>query len=170
MSLSRSWERKVRKNMTEVNKQRKKQGNGQIVFNAEKSEKIIGRNYIAPILLILFIGMYVILMQSSSQFKMDTMFWITVGCYILLAVLFFFRRPYITIGKDFVQSRRLTGDKRIPASAIKGFSAQKGYVIVEQHKGGNWVFSKLTNRFPTEEISEKLKVFAQTNGIPFQEK
>lgn len=168
--MSRSWERKVRKNMSVVNKQRKKQGNGQIVFNADKSEKIVGRNFIAPILLILFIGMYVILMQSSTEFKMDMMFWITVGCYILLAVLFFFRRPYITIGKDFVQSRRLTGDKRIPASAIKGIIVQKGYVIVEQQKGGNWVFSKLTNRFPTEELGEKLKVFAQANNIAFQQK
>ncbi|MGO4184801.1 hypothetical protein AB4Z45_01130 [Paenibacillus sp. MCAF9] len=168
--MSRSWERKVRKNMNVVNKQRKKQGNGQIVFNAEKSEKIVGRNFIAPILLILFIGMYVILMSSSSTFKMDTMFWITVGCYILLAALFFFRRPYITIGKDYIQSRRLTGDKRIPAASIKGFSVQKGYVVVEMQKGGNWVFSKLTNRFPTDEIGEKLKLFANANGIAFQQK
>ncbi|MGG1636431.1 hypothetical protein BK120_02175 [Paenibacillus sp. FSL A5-0031] len=168
--MSRSWERKVRKNMDVVNKQRKKQGNGQIVFNAEKSEKIVGRNFIAPILLILFIGMYVILMSSSSTFKMDTMFWITVGCYILLAALFFFRRPYITIGKDYIQSRRLTGDKRIPAASIKGFSVQKGYVVVEMQKGGNWVFSKLTNRFPTDEIGEKLKLFANANGIAFQQK
>ncbi|MGO4697095.1 hypothetical protein AB4Z50_22680 [Paenibacillus sp. 2TAB26] len=168
--MSRSWERKVRKNMNVVNKQRKKQGNGQIVFNAEKSEKIVGRNFIAPILLILFIGMYVILMSSSSTFKMDTMFWITVGCYILLAALFFFRRPYITIGKDYIQSRRLTGDKRIPAASIKGFSVQKGYVVVEMQKGGNWVFSKLTNRFPTDEIGDKLKLFANANGIAFQQK
>jgi len=168
--LSRSWERKVRKNMNVVNKQRKKQGNGQIVFNAEKSEKIVGRNFIAPILLILFIGMYVILMSSSTTFKMDTMFWITVGCYILLAALFFFRRPYITIGKDYIQSRRLTGDKRISAASIKGFSVQKGYVVVEMQKGGNWVFSKLTNRFPTDEIGDKLKLFANANGIAFQQK
>lgn len=168
--MSRSWERKVRKNMDVVNKQRKKQGNGQIVFNAEKSEKIVGRNFIAPILLILFIGMYVILMSSSSTFKMDTMFWITVGCYILLAALFFFRRPYITIGKDYIQSRRLTGDKRIPAASIKGFSVQKGYVVVEMQKGGNWVFSKLTNGFPTDEIGDKLKLFANANGIAFQQK
>lgn len=168
--MSRSWERKVRKNMSVVNKQRKKQGNDQIVFNAEKSEKIVGRNFIAPIFLIIFIGMYVFLMQSSTAFKMDTMFWVTVGCYILLAALFFFRRPYITIGKDFVQSRRLMGDKRLPVSAIKGITVQKGYVIIEQYKGGNWVFSKLTSRFPTDEIGEKLKEFALTNGIAYQQK
>ncbi|OMF38265.1 hypothetical protein BK133_01695 [Paenibacillus sp. FSL H8-0548] len=168
--MSRSWERKVRKNMNVVNKNRKKQGSGQIVLNAEKSDKITGRNFIAPIMLIIFIGMYVFLMSGSSEFKMDTMFWVTVGCYILLAALFFFRKPYITIGKDFVQSRRLTGDKRIQASGIKGIIVQKGYVIIQQHKGGNWMFSKMTNRFPTEEIGEKLKAFAQANGIPFEEK
>ncbi|RCW50973.1 hypothetical protein [Paenibacillus prosopidis] len=168
--MSRSWERKVRKNMGVVNKQRKKQGNGQIVLNAEKSEKIVGRNFIVPILLILFICLYVVLMQSSTEFQMDTMFWVTIGCYILLAALFYFRRPYITIGKDYVQTRRFTGDKRLPVSAIKGISVQAGYVIIEQHKGGNWVFSKLTNRFPTEIIGEKLKQFAQANGIAFQQK
>lgn len=168
--MSRSWERKVRKNMNVVNKKRKKQGNDQIILNAEKSEKIVGRNYIAPIMLVLFISMYVILMTGSTEFKMDTMFWVTVGCYILLAALFFFRKPYITIGKDFVQSRRLTGDKRIQAAGIKGIIVQKGYVIVQQHKGGNWMFSKLLNRFPTEEIGDKLKVFAQANNIAFEEK
>ncbi|NIK76595.1 hypothetical protein FHS15_001720 [Paenibacillus castaneae] len=168
--MSRSWERKVRKNMSEVNKKRKKQGNGKMVLNGEKSDKIVGRNFIAPILLILFIGVYVILMQNSPGFQMDTMFWITVGCYILLAMVFFFRRPYITIGKDYVQTRKMTGDKKLSAAAIKGIVVQKGYVIVEQQKGANWVFSKLTNRYPTEEIGEKLKQFAQTNGIAFQQK
>lgn len=168
--MSRSWERKVRKNMSEVNKKRKKQGNGKMVLNGEKSDKIVGRNFIAPILLILFIGVYVVLMQNSPGFQMDTMFWITVGCYILLAMVFFFRRPYITIGKDYVQTRRMTGDKKLAAAAIKGIVVQKGYVIVEQQKGANWVFSKLTNRYPTEEIGEKLKQFAQTNGIAFQQK
>lgn len=168
--MSRSWERKVRKNMETVNKKRKKQGNGQIVLNAEKSDKIVGRNFIAPILLILFIGLYVLLMQSSPGFKTDTMFWITVGCYILLASVFFLRKPYITIGKDFLQTRRMTGDKRISIDAIKGITVHKGHVVVEQHKGGNWVFSKLTNRFPTDEIAAKLKHFAQVNGITYQEK
>ncbi|WP_424768871.1 hypothetical protein [Paenibacillus sp. sgz302251] len=168
--MSRSWERKVRKNMNVVNKQRKKQGNGQVVLNAEKSEKILGRNFIAPILLILFIVMYIMLMQSSPEFTMDTMFWVTVACYFLLAALFFFRRPYITIGKDYVQTRRMTGDKRLSASAIKGIIVQPGHVVIQQQKGANWIFSKLTNRFPTEEIGEKLKSFAQANGIAFDQK
>lgn len=168
--MSRSWERKVRKNMSNINKQRKKQGAGQLVFNAEKSEKIVGRNYIAPILLLLFIALYIILMQSSTEFQMDTMFWITVGCYILLAAVFYFRRPYITIGKDYVQTRRMTGDKRLPASNIKAISVQPGYVVIEQQKGANWVFSKLLNRYPTDEIGDKLKLFAQANGISFEQK
>ncbi|MBD2869825.1 hypothetical protein [Paenibacillus arenilitoris] len=168
--MSRSWERKVRKNMSNVNKQRKKQGAGQIVFNADKSEKIVGRNFIAPILLLLFIGLYVILMQSAEGFRTDTMFWITIGCYILLASLFYFRRPYLTIGKDYVQTRRFTGDKRMTASAIKGISVQPGYVVIEPVKGANWVFSRVMNRYPTEEMGEKLKTFAQSNGIKYEQK
>lgn len=168
--MSRSWERKVRKNMKTVNKNRKKQGNDQIILNGEQSQKIVGRNYIAPILLILFIGMYVFIMSGDEAFEMTTWFWIIVGCYIFLAALFFLRKPYITIGKDFLQTRRMTGDKRLSVEAIKGFSVQKGYVIVEQHKGSNWVFSRAMNRYPTDLIAEKLKSFAQTHGISYQEK
>ncbi len=169
--MSRSWERKVRKNMSVVNKKRKKQGTGQIVFNAEKVERLVGRNYIAPILLLLFISMYVILTTTgSSEFQNGTMFWITVACYILLAALFFFRKPYIVIGKDYVQTRKMTGDKRLQASAIKSITVQKGYVAIEPQKGAHWMFSRLLNRYPTDEIAEKLQIFAQTNNITFYQK
>ncbi|MGO4539036.1 hypothetical protein [Paenibacillus sp. YIM B09110] len=168
--MSRSWERKVRKNMSQVNKQRKKHGEGSIVLNGEKAVKIVGRNYIAPILLLLFIGLYVILIQSQKDYQIDTMFYVTIACYVVLAGLFFLRRPYIQIGKDYVQTRRMMGDKRLTASSIKGISTQPGYVVIEPQKGGNWVFSRLINRYPTDEINEKLKLFAQANGISFQQK
>lgn len=168
--MSRSWERKVRKNMSHLNKQRKKQGADSIVLNADKAEKLVGRNYIAPILLILFISLYLILVQSQDDFQMDTMFWVTVFCYILLAAIFFVRRPYLKIGKDYVQTRRMTGDKRLPAASIKAISVQPGYVVIEPVKGGNWVFSRLINRYPTGEMAEKLQQFAQANQIQFQQK
>ncbi|MNJ66222.1 hypothetical protein D3C77_622810 [compost metagenome] len=88
----------------------------------------------------------------------------------MLAALFFFRRPYLAIGKDYVQTRRMTGDKRLAAEAIKAISIQPGYVIIEPNKGGNWVFSKVMNRYPIAEMGEKLQQFAQANGISFQQK
>lgn len=168
--MSRTWERKVRKNTNLVNKQRKKQGITRMTPGAEQVQRFKGRSYIAPILLILFIGMYVFMVSGDPTFKMTTMFWVTVVCYIFLALIFFLRRPYIAVGKDYVQTRKFTGDKRLTASAIKGISVQAGYVVIEQQKGASWVFSRLLYRYPTDEISESLKEFSKVNGVSFQQK
>ncbi|GGG88024.1 hypothetical protein [Paenibacillus radicis (ex Gao et al. 2016)] len=168
--MSRSWERKVRKNMSQINKARKKQGSSGIVLGSEKKDRFTGRSFIAPILLILFIGLYVILVSSDPSFKASTMFYVTVGCYVLLALVFFFRKPYLTVGKDYVQTRKLTGDKRLNPAAIKGISVQRGYVVIEQHKGGNWVFSRVMNRYPTEEMGTRLQEFAKVHNLPFEQK
>nr|WP_156282762.1 hypothetical protein [Paenibacillus sp. NEAU-GSW1] len=156
--------------MSQVNKARKKQGASSIALGSEKKDRYTGRSYIAPILLVLFISMYVVLVSTSKGFKPDTMFYVTIGCYLFLALVFFLRKPYITVGKDYVQTRKMTGDKRLGVSAIKGISVQKGYVVIEQHKGGNWVFSRVLNRYPTDDISERLQEFAKVNNLPFEQK
>lgn len=168
--MSRSWERKVRKNMSKINTARKKQGTGQILLNNDKSEKFVGRNFVSPIMLLVFVSFYSVVMQSDSNFKASGMYWVTLGCYVLLAALFFFRRPYLKLGKDYVQSRRFTGDKRLNVSDIKGFRVQNGYVTVIPQKGAGWTFSRLLNRFKTDEMSAKLKIFASTHNLPFEEK
>jgi len=167
--VSRSWERKVRKNMSAVNKQRKKQGTGNLVLGAEQTEKIVGRNFIMPIFLIMFIAMYLFLVSGSEELVTDTVFWLTIISYIGLAALFFFRRPYIIIGKDYVQSRRLTGHKRLSASTIKAIDVQSSAIVIEQTQGANWIFSKTLNRYPVDKLAEKLKVFAKNNGIEVKE-
>lgn len=160
----------MRKNMNQVNKRRKKQGEDRLVLTGEKGNKIVGRNYIVPILLILFILLYSFVMQGDPEYKSGTMYWVTMGCYVLLAALFFFRRPYLMIGKDFVQSRRFTGDKRIQASEVKEIRVQQGFAAIDFHKGTSWTFTRLLNRFPTEVMAEQLKAFAHKNNIAFTEK
>ncbi|QNK60754.1 hypothetical protein H7F31_21760 [Paenibacillus sp. PAMC21692] len=168
--MSRSWERKVRKNMSTINKQRKKHGEGQLVMNAEKADRFTGRNFLLPILLILFIGAYIAIMSADPKFVMTTMSWVTIGMYFLLAALFFFRKPYLKIGKDYVQSRRMTGDKRLNAADIGSIRVQDGYVTILPKKGGGWTFSRLLNRFNTAAMTDKMKSFAQVHGITFEEK
>lgn len=167
--MSRSWERKVRKNMKQANKARKKQGSALINTNSESSVNdglnFAGRNFIVPSLLIFFIAGYCFLMLTAPNYVPDTMFWITIGCYVLLAMLFFFRRPYLKVGKEFVQSRRFTGDKRMPAADIKEIRVHKDYVVVMPQKGSAWTFSRVLNRFPTEQMSMELTTFAQRNNI-----
>ncbi|RJX37746.1 hypothetical protein D3P09_22530 [Paenibacillus pinisoli] len=168
--MSRSWERKVRKNMGKINKDRKKHGGSPVVFNAEKKDRYAGRNYVFPILLLVFVALYSFVMQGDPNFEATTMYWVTVACYIILAALFFFRKPYLTIGKDYVQSRRMTGDKRLNVADIKGIRVQDGYVTIMPQRGASWTYSRLLNRFKTEEMAAKLKAFAATHNIEFNEK
>jgi hypothetical protein len=156
--------------MSTVNKQRKKQGTGQLVMNGEKADRFTGRNIVLPILLILFIGAYVAINLTDPKFEMNTINIVTIGAYFVLAALFFFRKPYLKIGKDYVQTRRMTGDKRLNASDISAIRAQDGYLTILPKKGGGWTFSRLMNRYDTSEMAGKMKTFAQAHGIPFEEK
>lgn len=156
--------------MSTVNKQRKKQGTGQLVMNGEKADRFTGRNIVLPILLILFIGAYVAINLTDPKFEMNTINIVTIGAYFVLAALFFFRKPYLKIGKDYVQTRRMTGDKRLSASDISAIRAQDGYLTILPKKGGGWTFSRLMNRYDTLEMAGKMKAFAQAHGIPFEEK
>ncbi|MEK3881333.1 hypothetical protein [Paenibacillus sp. PL2-23] len=167
--MSRSWERKVRKNMSKINLARKKQGTGQIILNGDKHERYVGRNFALPALLVMFALFYVVMMLNTPTFKADTMFWVTIGCYVMLAALFFLRRPYLSIGRDYVQSRRFGGDKRLGVKDIKSIRAQNGYVTVIPQRGAGWTFSRLLNRFQTDEMTEKLKAFSAAHHIPFEQ-
>lgn len=169
--MSRTWERKVRKNTNQINKARKKHGVSQIgTSTAPKVDRFKGRNYIFPIFLVLMISMYTILVTTAPDFEPTTMLWVTIGCYLFLALIFLLRRPYIAIGKDYIQTRKMTGDKKLHASNIKGISVQKGAIVIMQQKGANWVFSRLLNRYPTDEISERLQEFAKIHNLPFEQK
>jgi hypothetical protein len=163
--LSRSWERKVRKNMSQLNKKQKKQGGGPVIVQGDRAVRHTGRNYFAPILLLLFVALYNVLMFTNPAFEPDAMHWIIVACYIGLSALFFFRRPYLAIGKDYVQSRRFTGDKRLTASDIKEIKTQSGYVFIVPNKGASWGFSRFLNRYDTDEMAAQLKSFAEKNRI-----
>ncbi|PWW00677.1 hypothetical protein DFQ01_11230 [Paenibacillus cellulosilyticus] len=166
--MSRSWERKVRNNMNKLNKQRKKQGIQAVVPAGDRSDTFKGRSYIGPILLILITAMYALFVQADKS--QATMYWVTIGCYLFLALLFVLRRPYIKVGTDYVQTRKFSGDRKLKPEDIKSITAQEGYVVIERVRGSNWVFSRIMNRYPTIEISERLKQFAKQHNVQFNEK
>lgn len=170
--MSRSWERKVKKNMEQVNKQRKKAGVGTLDLNKTVSDnKLVfkGRNIVLPIVLILFIGMYNFLLLMNLQYELDSMFWLTNVAYLVLAALFYFRKPYLAIGKDYVQSRRMMGDKQLFAVAIKEIKVQGSYIIIVPNNGSSWAFNKTFNRFPIEEMKIELKKLAEKFNITWTE-
>lgn len=168
--MSRSWERKVRKNLNNVNKARKKSGQAQIGSTREiKKESVgprfTGRNIIFPIVLIIFVGFYNFIAISNVEFEFNAVYWLTISSYFILAALFFFRKPYLTVAKDYLQTRRMFGDKQLFAVNIKEIKLIKGYVLIVPKNGSSWAFSKLFNRFPIEEMEVELKKFAERNQI-----
>ncbi|WP_232317051.1 hypothetical protein [Paenibacillus sp. D9] len=168
--LSRSWERKVRRNSAQINATRKKRGQTAIkpAASGDRTERFKGRNFISPIMLVLFVALYVLILPKDEG--ATNWNWIVVAMYVFLALMFFLRRPYLAVGADFVQTRRMTGDKRLNKEAIKGISVMKSYVVIEQVKGANWVFSRVLNRYPTDRMAVSLEQFAARNGIPFTQK
>nr|WP_202113163.1 hypothetical protein [Paenibacillus sp. MMS18-CY102] len=155
--------------MNQLNKQRKKQGIQAVVPNAERSDIYKGRSFIGPILL-LFIVMAYALLDSNPKASQSNLYWITIGCYILLAVIMLLRRPYLKIGQDYVQTRKFSGDRRLKAEEMKAINVQDGYIVISRHRGGNWVFARITNLYPTAAMAERLKTFAQQNQVPYNVK
>lgn len=170
--MSRSWERMVLKNSKNMNKRRKKEGKQSMRPNAPQVDKFVGRNFIVPTMLFMLIILYVTLAQPwSDNFMQDpTLFWVTVGCYVLLAAFYFFRRPYLAVTRDTLETRKFTGYKHLRPAQIRKISSMPGYILIESVKGGNWVFSRFMNRYPLDRMGERLKVYADLHQIEWEVK
>jgi len=170
--MSRSWERMVERNTKQLNKRRKKEGKSAISSPAGQVDRFKGRSYVIPALLVLLTLLFVFIYQPWTDAYEESAgtFWVTVGCYLLLAVFYYFRRPYLIVGKDYLETRRFSGYKRLKPAEIRKLVQQPGYVIVETVKGSNWVFSRLMNRFPIEAMGRRLEAFAATHHIEWEHK
>jgi hypothetical protein len=170
--MSRSWERMVEKNSKQINKRRKKDGKNTINTANSQVDRFKGRNYVVPILLFLLILLYITMSRPwSDQFMQDpTMFWLTVGAYVLLGVFYYMRRPYLAVTRDTLETRRFTGFKTLRPSEIRKITVQPGYIIIESVKGANWVFSRVMNRYPLETMRQRLQTFAELHKIDFEVK
>ncbi|MFC5700028.1 hypothetical protein ACFPVX_01930 [Cohnella faecalis] len=173
--MSRSWERMVQKNSKSINNRRRKEGKDAIGSTSKvKPDRYQGRNYYVPALLLLLILFYVVMLQPWREPKAGeptpdlTMTWVTVGCYVLLAVFYWFRRPYLAVTRDTLETRKFSGYKRLGPADIRKIVLMPGYVTVETVKGANWVFSRMMTRYPTEQMGERLKVFSEVNHIELE--
>lgn len=170
--MSRSWERMVLKNSKQVNKRRKKEGKKSINTPNAQVDRFLGRNYVVPILLLMLIVLYVTMSQPwSDRFMQNpTMFWLTVGAYILLALFYYMRRPYLAVTRDTLETRRFTGYKTLRPAEIRKITVQPGYIVIESVKGANWVFSRVMNRYPLDRMADRLKTFADLHKIEWEVK
>lgn len=170
--MSRSWERMVQRNAKKVDKRRKKEGRPSVSSQSQQGDKFLGRSYILPTLLVLLMAFYVVVFAPwVNDLNQDqTMFWVTLGCYLLLALFYFLRRPYLTVTRDTLETRKFTGYKTLRQAQIRKIVQSPGYVVIEPVKGSHWVFSRTMNRYPIDRMGERLKAFAENNQIEFEVK
>lgn len=170
--MARSWERMVKKNSTHLNKQRKKQGQPSIYGSKTSVTADIykGRNYILPLTLVALAVLYFLLGTLGQQNVAGSgMTWAVMGLYVLLGVIIFLRRPYLRVEKNVISTTKFNRDRRLTAENISKIKLAAGSVVIEQKgKGGNWVFTRLINRYDTTAMGERLERFAKTFDIPVE--
>ncbi len=169
--MSRKWERQVERNAKRVNAQRKRMGQAAIGDTVKRKvdNKHQGRSIILPVLLLLIGLSYMVMFWSIDR---SGLYWVTVGSYVLLAlIIFFIRRPFLTIEKHELTTRKFAGFKTVQAADIEEIEVQKGYVIISlRSKKPKWVFTRSINRFNTDELANKLQEFAKNNQVTFIER
>ena len=163
---SRSWERMVERNQRKLNEKRTKQGKQPLAPSGEL--RFEGKSWILSLALIGFSAMLAVF--YGPMYLEDGMFIATVIGYFLLGLfIYFFRKPFVIIGKNEITTRRFFGYKTVEARDIEEISAMPGYCVIHLKKSKKrWVFSKLVHRYNTETMAIKLKDFAEKHGIPYK--
>ncbi|CAM2784226.1 methyltransferase [Paenibacillus sediminis] len=166
--MSRSWERKVRRNSQQLSKQRKKHGLPATGAGVSAGDVYYGRNFIFPITLIALGLIYLLLGIYSKPKESMWVYWLTTGMYVLLGVMIFVRRPYLRVDKNTLVTTKFNRQRFLEAQDIVKISVQSGSVVIEhKNRGGNWVFTRLINRYDIQAMGERLERFAAAHKIPF---
>ena len=175
--MSRSWERMVQKNRSQINKQRKKQGQSGMIKHGVivSGDTYKGRKVVFPFVLIMLSILYGLLGWASSTMPEQEsqsspfMTWFVIIAYVVLAVILYLRRPYLLVNKDNLQTTKLSRVRTLSASEISLIKVKSGSVVIElKAKGANWVFTRLINRYDIKAMGEGLEHFAKVNNIPFE--
>lgn len=165
--MSRKWERMVLKNSNQLNKQRKKRG--QPALNATPGpavDRFRGRSIFLPLFLVMVSLFFMTVSQRTGE--TGTLYWFTVILYLLLALYFFMRRPYLAVGKNELMTRRLGRDRIVKADEVSEVIQMKGYCIIAlKGKRTRWIFSRFMNRYDTDAMAKRLKQFADQHGITY---
>lgn len=168
--MSRSWERQVRRNSAQLNKQRKKQGKPGISSHTVEFDEFKGRNFILPLILTGFTIIYALLGSVGTNLPSPTLYWVTVICYLGLALMLFLRRPFLRVTKDELSTTKWNRLRTLKVEDIKKITYQPGFIVIEKNgKGSNWVFSRMMNRYDIEAMHARLQQFASQNRITYEE-
>ncbi len=166
--MSRRWERMVEKNRKELDKKRERQGKGKIGMSHPDYDLYQGRSQVLPLFLLSVAAFFAF--SSFRWGNIDGLFWFTLIAYILLSLYFYFiKRPYLKIGKSFIATNRWGREVSVPLKNIKKVTYSPGNLIIKiEGQRTDWFFSRVLNRFNTEEMAEKLEKLALQHQIPFE--
>lgn len=165
--MSRKWERQIERNTKRANAMRKRLGQTSIHEAAKGDDRHMGRSWMLSSLLV-FVGLFYLI--TFWNVNRDGLFWVTVIAYLLLALIVFaFRRPFLSIGKQSLTTRKFAGFRTVKADEIEEIEAQNGYVVISMKTGKTrWVFSRLLHRYDTNKMADKLEEFARANQVKFK--
>lgn len=121
-----------------------------------------------PFVLIMF---SLFAMFTLSHFgDRDTMYWVTVASYWVLASLFFFRRPYLKIGRRDLSTRKWNKEITVNPDEIEEIIfGDNDIVIVLKEKKTRWVFARITNLYPVNAMKKSLRAFAAQHAISIKD-
>lgn len=174
-----SFDRKVERNQKKLNKSGKgpviasgkSGGNPRTSLGAKGEGDIFtGRKIFLPLLLVLLAGLYggIGLIGSESEVN-SSLYWITIGLYLLLAFTIFLRKPYLRVNKNWLYTSKFNRDKVMEAGNIKEIKVSRSKVIiVPRSKDSNWIFYRTRNSFDTEAMGNRLELFANTHQVSFK--
>ena len=131
--MSRSWERKVNKNMSQLNKRRGLTSYQGSAVN-DKHDVFKGRKYVLPLVLVALAGLYALLGTATSQAtggSNDVLNWVGVSLYILLALMIFLRKPYLKIERASVSTMKFNRERRLAVSEIEKIKLASGSVVIK---------------------------------------
>lgn len=158
----------VEKNRKQLNQRRKKQGKGEI--SEPDHELYLGRSQLLPLLLLAVAAVFAYSMISTGS--TDGLFWVTFVMYILLSLYFYFlKRPYLKLSNNEIATRKWGRERRVKWSQVEKITAQSGHVVISiTDERNDWFFSRMLNRFKTDEMAAYLEKMAVKHQIPFENK
>jgi hypothetical protein len=163
--MARKWERMVEKNSKRMNTDRQKKGQSPIGVS-DAGVPIKGRSWIFPLVLASAGLLFAFTMPEANA--SSTLYQITIGMYLLLAVFHYFvRRPFLKVGKNQLTWRTYTGDRHVSAGDIAAIQISDKQSVVQLKDGKTRrSFSKLYHLYPMDQINAALSNFAAVHRIP----
>ena len=166
--MSRKWEREIERNQKQMERLRKNQKT-QTTSKFGNKQVFKGRSVILPVFLLLASFFFMFVLDVLGE--RDLFYWLSIGSYWLLALIFFLRRPYLAIGSSELTTQRWTKEIHLKPSEVEEIIlANDSTVIVAKASKHRWVFSRIPHFYPMQELNRALKQYADKHDISITEK